>query len=164
MGSFFAILALVSNQSHHSNSLPAMPKKEVMRIIRFGVVGGTGTLLNALMVWFLLSLGNRFFQMDPGSHGAATSAAFLTWVVVCGINYLLNAAWTFHSWPPSWKHARNYYLMAAFSFGFQLLLLNFLLYLLDANRPLETAVLNGVAVASAALINYLLASLWVFRR
>ena len=54
--------------------------------------------------------------------------------------------------------------MAAVSFVFQLLLLNFLLYLLNANRPLETAVLNGVAVASAALINYLLASLWVFRR
>jgi putative flippase GtrA len=116
------------------------------------------------MDWLLLSLGNRFFQLDPGAHGVATFAAFLTWIVVCGINYLLNAAWTFHSWPPSWKHARKYYLMAAVSFVFQLLLLNFLLYLLDAKRPLETAVLNGVAVASAALINSLLASLWGFRR
>ena len=100
MGSFFAILPLVSNRPHPTHPLPAMPKKEVMRIIRFGVVGGTGTLLNALMVWLLLTLGNRFFQLDPGAHGVATFAAFLTWIVVCGINYLLNAAWTFHSWPP----------------------------------------------------------------
>ena len=65
---------------------------------------------------------------------------------------------------PSWKKAQHYYFSAALALVFQLLLLNFLLFLLETNRPIETAVLNAVAVATGALLNYLLASLWVFRR
>ena len=95
---------------------------------------------------------------------AATGAALFSWIICCGINYFLNAAWTFQVWPPSWKLLRQYYLTAALAFLFQLLLLNFLLFLLETNRPIETAALNAVAVATGALLNYLFASLWVFRQ
>lgn len=143
-----------------SSALP----KELVRILRFGLVGGAGTLLNALLMWSLLSLGLVFFGLNPSGHRVATAAAFLAWIVCCGTNYLLNAAWTFHAWPPSWRLARHYYFSAALAFIFQLFLLNFLLFLLPTSRPFETAVLNAVAVASGALLNYLFASLWVFRR
>jgi putative flippase GtrA len=60
--------------------------------------------------------------------------------------------------------ARHYYFSAGLALIFQLLLLNFLLLLLEPDRPIETAVLNAVAVGMGALLNYLFASLWVFRR
>ncbi len=140
-----------------------MPK-EIMRILRFGVVGGAGTFLNALLMWGLLSAGEIFLGLNPSGHRVATIAAFLAWIICCGTNFLLNAAWTFQAWPPTWKKAQHYYLSAALAFIFQILLLNFLLLLIQTDRPIETAVLNAVAVASGALLNYLFASLWVFRR
>ncbi|NBR63122.1 MAG: GtrA family protein [Verrucomicrobia bacterium] len=90
------------------------------------------------------------------------SAATLSWILCCGTNYLLNALWTFHHWPPHWRQALHYYATALLSFGVQILILNLLVYLIVTERPIETAVLNGVAVATGALINYLAASLWVF--
>ena len=149
----------------HRSRLPAgLPQKEIIRILRFGLVGGVGTLLNTLIVWLLLSFGYSWLSLNPGGHRAATGAALFAWIICCGINYLLNAAWTFQVWPPSWKLLRQYYLTAALTFIFQLLLLNFLLFLLETNRPIETAALNAVAVATGALLNYLFASLWVFRQ
>ena len=60
------------------------------------------------------------------------------------------------------RQALHYYSTALFSFAVQLLVLNLLVYLIVTERPIETAVLNGVAVATGALLNYLAASLWVF--
>lgn len=147
-----------------THAAPRPFPQEIARILRFGIVGGAGTLLNALLMWGLLSLGNDLLGLNPSGHRVATAAALLAWLVCCGVNFLLNSAWTFHAWPPSWKKAQHYYFSAALALVFQLLLLNFLLFLLETNRPVETAVLNAVAVATGALLNYLLASLWVFRR
>ena len=165
IGFFFAILISVPQVTHpHTRARTRPFPKEISRILRFGLVGGAGTILNAVLMWGLLSLGHTLFSLNPSGHRVATTAAFLAWIVCCGINYLLNAAWTFHSWPPSWRRARHYYFSAALALIFQLLLLNFLLLLLEPDRPIETAVLNAVAVGMGALLNYLFASLWVFRR
>ncbi|NBR70686.1 MAG: GtrA family protein [Verrucomicrobia bacterium] len=163
--SFFGTLISVSQVTHPKSRTrtPTLPK-EIRRILRFGIVGGAGTLLNALLMWGLLSLANTFLGLDPGGHRLATAAAFVAWIVCCGTNFLLNAAWTFRAWPPSWGQAKNYYLSAALAFLFQIFLLNLLLFLLETDRPIETAVLNAVAVATGSLLNYLFASLWVFRR
>ena len=167
IGFFFAILISVPQVTHphtHTRAGTRPFPKEISRILRFGLVGGAGTILNALLMWGLLSLGNIFLGLNPGGHRVATGAALLAWIVCCGTNFLLNAAWTFHSWPPSWRQAKNYYLSAALAFLFQIFLLNLLLLLLETDRPIETAVLNAVAVATGSLLNYLFASLWVFRR
>ena len=165
IGSFFGIVIFVHQVAHPHTRAQSRPlPKEINRILRFGLVGGAGTLLNALLMWGLLSLGNIFLGLDPGGHRVATGAAFLAWIICCGTNFLLNAAWTFHAWPPSWRQAKNYYLSAALAFLFQIFLLNLLLLLLETDRPIETAVLNAVAVATGSLLNYLFASLWVFRR
>ena len=165
IGSFFGILISVPQVAHSHTPTRTRPfPKEINRILRFGLVGGVGTLLNALLMWGLLSIGNIFLGLDPGGHRVASGAAFLAWIVCCGTNFLLNAAWTFHAWPPSWGQAKNYYLSAALAFLFQIFLLNLLLLLLETDRPIETAVLNAVAVATGSLLNYLFASLWVFRR
>ena len=153
-----------STHSHRPRLSASLPQKEIIRILRFGLVGGVGTLLNTLIVWLLLSYGYSWLSLDPGGHRVATVAALFSWTICCGINYLLNAHWTFQVWPPSWNLLRQYYLTAALAFLFQLLLLNFLLFLLETNRPIETAALNAVAVATGALLNYLFASLWVFRQ
>lgn len=137
-------------------------RAELLRIIRFGSVGATGTLLNTLLVWFFLSLGYHHLGWHPADHKVVTGAATLSWGIVCGINYLLNAWWTFHHWPPHWRQALHYYSVALFSFSLQILIVNLLVYLIVTERPVETAVLNGVAVATGALINYLAAALWVF--
>ena len=91
-----------------------------------------------------------------------TGVATLSWFLCCGTNFLLNAFWTFHHWPPHWRQALHYYATALLSFVVQILVLNLLVFLLVTERPIETAVLNGVAVATGALLNYLAASLWVF--
>lgn len=135
---------------------------EILRIVRFGTVGASGTLLNFLLVWLILSFGYNHLGWHPADHTAVTGVATLAWVVCCGTNYLLNAWWTFHHWPPHLRQALHYYSTALFSFAVQLLVLNLLVYLVVTERPIETAVLNGVAVATGALLNYLAASLWVF--
>ena len=139
-----------------------IPQSQVKRILRFGVVGGIGTLLNTLLVLLLLSWAGRTRDIDPGSHTAASLAAVGAWIICCGVNYLLNAAWTFRRWPPRWKQAAQYYLAALSSFLIQITILNLLLFFIQTDRPVETAVLNGVAVATGSLFNYLFASIWVF--
>jgi len=132
------------------------------KILRFGIVGGVGTVLNTLLVLAFLSLADRIHDINPGGHLAATLAAIAAWMVCCGVNYLLNAAWTFRRWPPAWKQAGQYYLAALSAFFIQIGLLNLLLFFIEADRPVETAVLNGVAVATGSLFNYVFASFWVF--
>jgi len=141
---------------------PRLNRTELLRIVRFGTVGASGTLLNTLLVWLFLSIGYNYLGWHPASHKVVTAMATLSWILCCGINYLLNAWWTFHHWPPHWRQALHYYSTALLSFAVQLLVLNLLVYLLVTERPIETAVLNGVAVATGALINYLAASLFVF--
>lgn len=135
---------------------------EVLRIVRFGIVGAFGTLLNTVLVWLFLSFGYNHLGWHPADHTVVTGAATLSWILCCGSNYLLNALWTFRHWPPHWQQALHYYATALLSFAVQILVLNLLVYLIVTERPIETAVLNGVAVATGALINYLAASLWVF--
>ena len=137
-------------------------RTEILRIARFGAVGALGTLLNTLFVWLFLSFGYNHLGWHPADHTVVTVVATLAWIICCGTNYLLNALWTFHHWPPHWRQALHYYSTALLSFGAQILVLNLLVYLLVTERPIETAVLNGVAVATGALLNYIAASLWVF--
>lgn len=145
-----------------SRTAPRLNSAEVLRIVRFGAVGAFGTLLNTLLVWLLLSFGFNHLGWHPADHTVVTAAATLSWILCCGTNYLLNAFWTFHHWPPHWRQALHYYATALLSFAIQIMVLNLLVYLIVTERPIETAVLNGVAVATGALINYLAASLWVF--
>lgn len=135
---------------------------QVGKILRFGIVGGLGTVLNTLLVLALLSLADRMHNINPGGHMAASLAAITAWGICCGVNYLLNAAWTFRRWPPTWRQAGQYYLAALSAFLIQIALLNLLLFFIQADRPVETAVLNGVAVATGSLFNYVFASFWVF--
>jgi putative flippase GtrA len=141
---------------------PRLNRAEVLRIVRFAVVGASGTLLNTLLVWLLLSLGHNYLGWHPADHSVVTGVAAVSWVICCGTNYLLNSWWTFHHWPPHLRQALHYYFTALFSFAVQLLVLNLLVYLLVTERPIETAVLNGVAIATGALLNYTAATLWVF--
>lgn len=141
---------------------PAPHPTELQRIVRFGLVGTLGTVLNTLLVWLFLSVGYNHLGWHPADHPVITGVATLSWIICCGTNYLLNTLWTFHHWPPHFKQALHYYLTALFSFGVQILVLNLLVFLLETERPVETAVLNGVAVATGAFLNYLAASLWVF--
>lgn len=132
------------------------------KILRFGIVGGLGTILNTLLVLFFLSLAGKIREINPGGHLAATLSAGVAWGICCGLNYLLNAAWTFRRWPPAWTQAGQYYLAALSAFCIQIALLNLLVFVLQPDRPMETALLNGVAVATGSLFNYVFASFWVF--
>jgi len=174
LGPFKPIAPTLPTRHHpvrmHSPETPGAARKqgsrlsraEILRIARFGAVGALGTLLHTLLVWLFLSIGYNHLGWHPADHTVVTGAATLAWIICCGTNYLLNALWTFHHWPPHWRQALHYYSTALLSFGAQILVLNLLVYLLVTERPVETAVLNGVAVATGALLNYVAASLWVF--
>jgi len=146
----------------HKPRTPGIFAGQIGKILRFGIVGGLGTLLNTLLVLAFLSLADQIRDINPGGHMAATLAAVAAWAICCGVNYLFNAAWTFRRWPPTWRQAGQYYLAALSAFLVQIVLLNLLLFLVHPDRSLETAVLNGVAVATGSLFNYVFASFWVF--
>ena len=141
--------------SSERHTYGAFTAGQIGKILRFGIVGGVGTILNTLLVLLFLSLAGRIHEINPGGHLAATLAAVAAWGICCGIKYLLNAAWTFRLWPPNWRQAGQYYLAALSAFFIQIALLNLLLFLIQPDRPVETAVLNGVAVATGSLFNYL---------
>ena len=146
----------------HNLRTPGIFAGQIGKILRFGIVGGLGTVLNTLLVLAFLSLADQIRDINPGGHIAATLAAVAAWAICCGVNYFLNAAWTFRRWPPTWRQAGQYYLAALSAFLIQIALLNLLLFLIQSDRPVETAVLNGVAVATGSLFNYVFASFWVF--
>ena len=131
---FNPIAPKVTTRHHHllMNSAPSplsVPKQgsrlgrtEILRIVRFGVVGAFGTLLNTLLVWLVLSVGYNHLGWHPADHTVVTVAATFSWILCCGTNYLLNALWTFHHWPPHWRQALHYYSTALLSFFVQLLI------------------------------------------
>ena len=69
---------------------PRLNRAEVMRIVRFGIVGASGTLLNTGVVWVLLSFGHNHLGWHPADHSVVTGVAALSWVICCGTNYILS--------------------------------------------------------------------------
>ena len=87
IGFFFGILIPVPQLTHPHNrartrSATRPLSQEIIRILRFGVVGGFGTLLNALLMWGLLSIGSTLLGLNPSGHRVATAAALVAWMIL----------------------------------------------------------------------------------
>lgn len=145
-------------------------KRRVYRLLKFGVVGGSGVVVNLVVFRVMLWLLGDFVRMD-----AKIFAANLAGVVVSIFtNFLLNDRWTWGDrikgagrW---WHRLGKYYLTASIAGGVQLALTSLsyefvwqhldLRFLRHDVSP-DAALLSGIAAGMA--INLAVSHLWTFK-
>lgn len=148
-------------------------KPEILRLLRFAVVGGSGVVVNLavfqLGLWLLASLGG---WTTAASIPVANTAGI---VVSIFTNFLLNDSWTWGDrvkgaaghW---WQRVAKYYLSASLAAGVQLVVTSvshawlWSVWLPDWNglavAP-NVALLTGIA--SGMAINFYAAHTWAFK-
>jgi putative flippase GtrA len=125
-----------------------------LQLVRFGVVGGTGYVLNLLVFGLLTELGGVH-------HFAAAVCAF---VVAVTNNFLLNRVWTFRSQGARDHHAgfqaARFFTVSLVGLGVNLVVLAALVDF----AGLRELPAQAIAVATATPVNFLGNKLWTFRR
>ncbi len=121
-----------------------------LQLIRFGVVGGAGFVVN-LAVYALLV------------HSAGVDyhvAAVVAWLVAVLNNFVLNRHWTFDaSEGRAHFQAARFLVVSLVAFGFSLLLLT----LLVEDVGVSKVPAQALAVAASMPLNFLGNKLWSFR-
>ena len=124
------------------------PWAQVGRVAKFGIVGFTGTLINAATLWLLV---RRLGLPVVVAAGVAVELAVIS-------NFLLNSRWTFAARPSCLRFAK-FNAASLAGLGVNVigvwLLTHLGLYLLAAD-------LIGIAVGFAA--NYVISVVWVWSR
>jgi putative flippase GtrA len=121
-----------------------------LQLVRFGVVGGFGFVVNlAVYAFFVRVVGVDY-------HVAAVAA----WLVAVANNFMLNRHWTFDaSEGVAHFQALRFLLVSLVAFGASLLLLT--LFVEAAGMPKVAA--QALAVAASTPLNFLGNKLWSFR-
>ena len=121
-----------------------------LQLLRFGVVGGSGVVVNLVV-----------FALAHGVAGLAyTAAATAAWGVAVSNNFLLNRHWTFRARD---GHAgfqgSRFFVVSLAAFAVQLGLLRLLV---EGGAPVVAA--QAVAIALATPVNFVGNKLWSFGR
>lgn len=130
--------------------LPERRRRSVARLMRFGIVGAIGFVVNE----GLLFLG----------HGKLGLALWLAQIIaiesaiVC--NYLLNDRWTFHHPRPSVQRFLRFNSVSLVSLGVNLLVVQVSTHL----TSLHYLAANALGVLIAFAVNYLLNVYWAYGR
>jgi putative flippase GtrA len=122
-----------------------------MQLVRFGVVGAAGFVVNlAVYALFVHSIGVDYHM-----------AAVVAWLVAVLNNFVLNRHWTFEARDgrASFQAAR-FVLVSLVAFGCSLLLLT----LLVEGAGLAKVPAQALAVAASTPLNFLGNKLWSFRK
>jgi len=121
-----------------------------LQLVRFGVVGGAGFIVNlAVYAFFVHVVGADY-------HVAAVAA----WVVAVANNFVLNRHWTFDAREGAAHfQAMRFVLVSLVAFGVSLLLLT--VFVEAAGMPKVAA--QALAVAASTPLNFLGNKLWSFR-
>jgi putative flippase GtrA len=120
-----------------------------LQLLKFGVVGGSGYLVN-LVVFALLTVG---FDLH---HIIAAVGAF---AVAVTNNFLLNRWWTFGPGEgPAHFQAARFFAVSLASLGLNIAILQLLL----ANTGFGELPAQAIAVAAAMPFNFLGNKLWTF--
>jgi dolichol-phosphate mannosyltransferase len=121
-----------------------------LQLIRFGIVGGTGFVVN-LAVYALC-----VHTLDVPYQGAAVIA----WLVAVTNNFVLNRHWTFDARAGSVRfQAIRFFLVSLVAFAFGLLLLT----LLVEGGGVAKVPAQALAVAASTPLNFIGNKLWSFR-
>jgi len=120
-----------------------------LQLVRFGVVGGIGFVVNLIVYWLFVH------RVGVDYHVAAVMA----WVVAVANNFVLNRHWTFDAGDgKAHFQAIRFVLVALLALGVSLLLLTALVEL--ANLPKVPA--QALAVLASMPLNFLGNKLWSF--
>lgn len=122
----------------------------ISRMIRFGIVGASGILVDFSITWF-------FKERLKLNKFVANSLGFITAVTT---NYLLNRAWTFQNTNPN--VARQFLVFTAVSLvglGFNTLVL----YYLHERKKQPFYLSKAIAIAIVFCWNFIANSLFTFR-
>lgn len=121
-----------------------------LQLLRFGVVGGSGFVVNLAI-----------FALVHGLLGTGyTVAAVVAWVVAVTNNFLLNRSWTFRAREgrAAFQGSR-FFVVSLAAFLVQLVLLRLLV---EGGAPVLAA--QAVAIALATPVNFAGNKLWSFAR
>ncbi len=130
-----------------------MNKDFLMRFIRFGIVGGSGIVVNSAILWFL--------HERLGLSVALASPVAIAVAVVN--NFILNNYWTWKQRRKTYKHRFTYRLMRYFistSGGAAINYLTLIALTLFFDVYYFWANIAGILVGS--ILNFFLAEYWVF--
>jgi dolichol-phosphate mannosyltransferase len=119
-----------------------------IQLLKFGVVGGSGYLINLAVFAALVSLGVHHTIAAIGAFGVAVTN-----------NFLWNRYWTFGPGEgPAHFQAARFFAVSLASLGLNLAVLE----LLVANRVVGELSAQAIAVAVAMPFNFLGNKLWTF--
>ncbi len=127
-----------------------------MQLVRFGVVGASGYIVN-LLVYTLLEHG------AGATYWAAATGAF---VVALSNNFVWNRLWTFRAGDGhAGFQAARFCVVSLVAFGFNLIVLYALVEGLEMNAVLGmgTVPAQAIAIAAATPLNFIGNKLWSFR-
>lgn len=138
---------------HDTGPIPQMPlrvpmsrRAHVAQLLRFGVVGVLGTVVNLVIVHLLFNeLGWGYTR----SSAIATEIAFLH-------NYVLNELWTFHLRKLSWRRLVRYHMSSLLGFGVTVTVATITKEFID---PLLA---QFVGILCGAGLNYIINARWTW--
>jgi dolichol-phosphate mannosyltransferase len=123
-----------------------------LQLIRFGLVGGSGFVMNLVLYAIFVHLLSIDFHV----------AAILSWTISAGNNFVLNRHWTFDG---KHENARavhgqgiRFMLVSLVALGIDLLILDSLV-----GGGMEKVLAEAIAVAASMPFNFLGNKLWTFR-
>ena len=131
-----------------------MQKSNIFRLIKFGIVGGSGVIVNQ-GVFMLLSLTTL---------GVATRSPIAIFTAMTS-NFLLNNFWTWNDRSTSRKRDFSLrYLKFFISSGATALLFNYLPLLYMVNKlSWNENISNIIGIGVASIANYFISHFWTFR-
>lgn len=129
------------------------------RFFRFAVVGGSGVVVNMLMLW----LGVTYFFAAWGESTLGVAGAFAIGVSII-TNFLLNDVWT---WGDRDKHGLSHFMQRMGKYVFVASIAGVVQWvvLIALSKQLGIAYLlaNLVAIAAGIVINYVANNAWTFK-
>lgn len=123
------------------------------QLVRFGVVGGTGFVVNLVIFWLLVHPAGIDYRL----------AAIGAYLVAVSNNFVLNRAWTFRHDAAGGHAGFQAARFFVVSFGAQVIALG-ILELMVVYGGSAKVVAQAVAVAAATPLNFLGNKLWSFSR
>ncbi len=123
------------------------------QLVRFGVVGGTGFVVNLGVFWLLVHPAGLDYRL----------AAIGAYLVAVTNNFAVNRAWTFRHDAAGGHAGFQAARFFAVSFGAQLIALG-ILEVMVVYADAAKVVAQAVAVAAATPLNFLGNKLWSFAR
>ena len=130
-----------------------MNKDFILRFVRFGIVGGSGIIVNSAVLWLLHK--QMGFSVPLASPLAIGLAVFT--------NFILNNYWTWRKRRKTYKHSFLYRLMRYYISTSGGALINYIILILLTDYfgiYYFWANIDGIIVGS--LLNFILAEFWVF--